>query len=179
MALDLGIFYFFNAWASKTRIGDAVIVFCAAYLQYVLVGLFLLLLFVLPQANKEKIRMFWVGTLSAVIARFGITELIRFFYHRPRPFVAHQVHQLLLENEWSFPSGHSAFFFALSTAVYCYNKKWGIIFFVGSIFMNVSRIVAGVHYPSDILGGIIIGVGTACFVYYFDKNVGLKTILKI
>ena len=95
------------------------------------------------------------------------SEIIRFFYHRPRPFITLQVNQLLSENEWSFPSGHSAFFFAMAAAIYFYNKKWGIGFFIAAILMNISRIIAGVHYPTDILSGAIIGGATAYIVFYF------------
>jgi len=108
------------------------------------------------------------------VARFGVTELIRFFYHRLRPFVTYQAHQLLSGNEWSFPSGHSAFFFAMATAIYLYNKKWGIGFFLAAILMNISRVIAGVHYPSDIIGGAIIGIIVAYVVFYFAERTKLK-----
>ncbi|MCX6719619.1 MAG: phosphatase PAP2 family protein, partial [Candidatus Staskawiczbacteria bacterium] len=54
--------------------------------------------------------------------------------------------------------GHASFYFALSTIVYYYNKKLGIFFYVCSIFIVLSRIFAGVHWPSDILAGAILGV---------------------
>mgnify|MGYP001558745976 FL=1 len=77
------------------------------------------------------------------------------------------MHQLLTESSWSFPSGHATFFFALATAVYFYNKKWGIGFFIATIFITVSRVIAGIHYPSDIIGGAFIGILVAYATYYF------------
>lgn len=120
--------------------------------------------------KQEKLRIFLVTAISVIVARFGVTEFIRFFYHRPRPFVTHQVDQLLFENDWSFPSGHSAFFFAMAMAIYLYNKKWGTGFFIAAILMNISRIIAGAHYPSDIIGGAIVGVTVAYFIFYFFKK---------
>ncbi len=77
----------------------------------------------------------------------------------------------IYEKNWSFPSGHAAFFFALSTAVYFYNKKWGVFFFIASSLLSIGRIMGGVHYPSDILGGAIIGVLCAYLVRrYILKN---------
>ncbi len=164
MTLDIKLLYLLNNFAGKYPIFDTFIVFLASYLQYLLVIAFLLLLYFSQSARQEKLRLFWVTTISIIVARLGITELIRFFYHRPRPFVTYQVHQLLSENEWSFPSGHSAFFFAMATAIYFYNQKWGIGFLIAAILMNLSRITAGVHYPTDILGGAIIGIMVAYIV---------------
>lgn len=176
--LDLNIFYFFNNLAGESRIFDILAIFLAGYFQYFLIAIFLLLLFFSGYAKREKLRLFWVTMISITVARLGVVELIRFFYHRPRPFIVHQVHQLLSENDWSFPSGHSAFFFAMAMAIYLYNKKWGIGFFLAAILMNINRIIAGVHYPSDIIGGAIIGMAVAYIVFYFAEKAKPKEIIK-
>lgn len=170
MTLDVKLLYFFNNFAGKSQIFDALTVFFASYLQYILIVVFLLLVYVSAYSKQEKLSLFLTTAFSVVVARLGITEIIRFFYHRPRPFLTHQLHQLILENKWSFPSGHSAFFFAMATAIYLYNKKWGIGFFIGAIIMNISRIIAGVHYPSDILGGMVVGIVVAYVVFYMAER---------
>ena len=73
-------------------------------------------------------------------------------------------------SNYSFPSGHAALFFAMAMVIYFYNKKWGLWFFGAAILMGLSRIIAGVHYPTDILGGAIIGTLTAWAVFYFAKK---------
>lgn len=178
MPIDIAIFYFFNNLAEQSRVFDTLVIFLAEYFQYLLIAIFLLLLFFSKYAKPEKLRLFWVTVISIIVARFGAAELIRFFYHRPRPFITYQVHRLLFENEWSFPSGHSAFFFAMATAICIYNKKWGIGFFLAAIFMNISRIIAGVHYPTDIIGGAIIGMAVAYIVFYFAEKIKPKEIGK-
>jgi len=170
MTLDAKLLYFLNNFAGKSQLFDTLTVFLASYLQYFLVVIFLLLLYFSAYPKKEKLYIFWTTTISIMVARLGITEIIRFFYNRPRPFITHQVYQLLSENEWSFPSGHSAFFFAMATAIYLCNKKWGVGFFIAAVIMNISRIVAGVHYPSDILGGMIVGVAVAYAVFYLTEK---------
>lgn len=178
MTLDAKLVYFFNNFTGKSQIFDALIVFSAAYLQYVLVAVFLGLLYFAAYSKRERLYLFWTTVISIVVARGVITEIVRLFYHRPRPFVALQIHQLLSNNEWSFPSGHSAFFFAMATAIYLYNKKWGIGFFIAAILMNISRVVAGAHYPTDILGGMVIGALTAYVIFYFSERIKPKKSAK-
>ncbi len=174
MALDINLFYFLNNLAGQSRIFDILVVFFAEYFQYLLIAIFLLLFYFSQYARQKKLRLFWVTVVSTIGARLGVTELIRFFYHRPRPFVTYQVHQLISENGWSFPSGHSAFFFAMATAIYFYNKKWGIGFFLAAVLMNISRVIAGVHYPMDIIGGAIVGMAVAYIVFYFAELIFKK-----
>lgn len=173
MNLDTQLFYFFNNLAGQSPFFDAVVVFFAFYLAYILIALFLALLLISQYSRREKLQIFFITAVSTIIARFGITEIIRFFYHRPRPFLDLPVHQLLTESSWSFPSGHATFFFALATVVYLYNKKWGTVFFIATLFMTVSRVVAGVHYPSDIIGGALIGVAIAHITIYCYRKVEL------
>ena len=171
MMLDVRFLHFFNWLVGTSQVFDVLIVFFSSYVQYVLVAVFLLLVYFSEYSRKQKRSILLVTMISSLIARFGITEIIRFFYHRPRPFLALPVNKLLSngwfysDNAGSFPSGHSAFFFAMATAIYLYNKKWGIGFFLAAILMNIGRIVAGVHYPSDILGGMMIGIVVGYVVF--------------
>ena len=113
-------------------------------------------------------RIFFAATISSLLARFGAVELIRFFYHRPRPFSAlYEIHPLFLDGNWSFPSGHAAFFFAMAAAAYSYDKKLGAWLFASAVLISAARVAAGVHYPSDILGGAIIGISVALAVVRF------------
>lgn len=170
MTLDLTLLYFLNSLTGAYDNFDAIIVFLASYSQYVLIAAFLLFLYLVVCPKREKLYIFFTVAISVIASRLIITEIIRFFYNRPRPFITHQLHQLIQETGWSFPSGHSAFFFALAVAVYLYNKKWGVGFFIAALLMNISRIMAGVHYPSDILGGMAVGMVAAYIVFYFSKS---------
>ena len=158
---DVQFFYLLNSLAGQSPALDGLIVFFASYLPYILVIFALVLVLFSPSPKREKRELLFVAAAASIIARFGVTEIIRFFYHRPRPFLDLPVTQLLTSSEWSFPSGHAAFFFALATVLYCYNKKWGVGFFTAALLIGTSRVVAGIHYPSDIIGGALIGVGVA------------------
>jgi len=70
----------------------------------------------------------------------------------------------------SFPSGHAAFFFALSAGVYSFNKKAGIWFFVVSALIGLARVFAGVHYFSDIVGGLAVGLFSFWVISFLISN---------
>jgi len=62
----------------------------------------------------------------------------------------------------------------MAAAIFLFNKKMGIIFFAGAILMNVSRIIAGAHYPSDIMAGAIIGIFSAFLAGFLVKRLEEK-----
>ena len=162
MTPDTQLFYLFNNLAGQSPFLDGVIIFLASYLAYILIIVFLALIFFSHYSERQRWELLLVAGIASVIARFGVTELIRFFYHHPRPYAAlPNVHSLFTDSSWSFPSGHATFFFALATAIYLYNKKWGVWFFAATILITVSRVIAGIHYPSDIIAGALIGIVVA------------------
>ncbi|MDO8676689.1 MAG: phosphatase PAP2 family protein [Candidatus Azambacteria bacterium] len=165
---DLKLFYFFNNLTGRSGIFDWIVIFGAEYLGWFVAVAFLAFLYFSLFSKSEKFRIFLVAIVSMVLSRFIITEIIRFLYCRPRPFMTYTLNQLVGEANCSFPSGHAAFFFALAMAIYFYNKKWGAWFFVVATSISVSRIVVGVHYPSDILGGAVIGILSACIVFRYS-----------
>jgi len=58
----------------------------------------------------------------------------------------------------SFPSSHAVNNFAVATLFVMYYRRWGWAFFTWASLVALSRVAIGVHYPSDILGGALIGV---------------------
>lgn len=170
MPIDVKIFYFFNNLAGQWPVLDQLFVFFGYYFPYFLAAAFLFILYFFKYSNRERWQMFLTVAISTIVARFGVVSFIRLFYQRPRPFLEYQVNQLIAKNEFSFPSGHAAFFFAMAVAIYFYNKKWGAWFFAGAVLISLARVAAGIHYPTDILAGAIIGILTAWTVFYFVKK---------
>lgn len=166
--MDLIIFQQINQFAGKWVCLDAVGIFLVQYFEYILIFCFLLFLIV----NVKKYwRMVVQAFLAAILARFVIVEIIRYFLPRNRPFVENSVNLLVSHSqESSFPSGHAAFYFALSTVIYSYNKKAGILFFLASFLIVISRVFVGIHWPSDILAGAIIGILVGWLVNKISKK---------
>ena len=171
MSIDLNIFNLVYFLAGRFWLLDWLGVFFADYLAYILVVAAIVLGFTI-KSKKEKLYYFLFIALSTILSRAVVTEVIRFFYVRGRPFVVLRF-QPLLGNETfsSFPSGHAAFFFALGFAVYYFNKKAGLWFLASALLMGIARIFVGVHWPSDILGGAVLG---ALSVYVITLSLKLK-----
>ena len=94
--------------------------------------------------------------------------ILKHFIHAPRPFVAlSNIHSLFSETGYAFPSGHATFFGALAVAIFFLDKKVGLRFMTFALLIGLARIIAGVHFPVDILGGFALGA----LVAFFVKNV--------
>ncbi len=166
--LDLTLFHWLNSWAGVNSLWDSLIILRAVYLWYIVmaaVALFVIATFFpkFREYRRRNVELFIFTFVSAFVSRFIITELIRFFYNRPRPFEAlADINQLVdRAGGGSFPSGHAALSFAAATVVSFYYPKTSILFFVAALSIGIGRVAAGVHWPSDILGGAVVGVGTA------------------
>lgn len=170
MSFDFCLFQKLNQFAGISSHLDKVAIFFAEYLQYFVV--FCLLLF-LVKNFRRNLRMVIFASAAAIFSRFIITEIIRYFFPRIRPFVENSVNLLIGHSatESSFPSGHAAFFFALSMVVYFYNKKAGIFFFIASFFISISRIIVGIHWPSDILAGVLVGIFSGWLVNKISNKI--------
>lgn len=148
---------------------DYITTFIAEYSEYILGVIFILLL----AANFKKYwKIIIVSSLSAFVSRFIVGAVIKWLWFRPRPFVAMDVNQLVYYNplESSFPSGHALFYFALSMAMYLFNKKLGMIFYAFTLLIVFSRVFVGIHWPSDILAGAVIGTIVGWAVYKLTQK---------
>ena len=89
-------------------------------------------------------------------------------YFRPRPFEEIQLAVLFYEpTDSSFPANTSAVTFAISTTIWQVNRRLGIAVLVLSGLFGLSRVYAGVHYPSDIIAGSFIGIVMSLVVTKF------------
>lgn len=170
-------FYLFqqiNQFAGQNPYLDIIAIFFAKYFGYFLIGF----LFILLYKNFNKYLRMTISAISAAfLSRLFFTELIRFIVPRQRPYVENNVNLLLSHiSQPAFPSGHAAFFFALSTVVYLYNvKKYphlrffnvsiGLWFFTASFIICLARVFCGIHWPLDILAGAIVGIFSGILIY--------------
>ena len=103
-----------------------------------------------------------ICTLLAAALSMAVLYLLNTHFFRPRPFSSRTVNLLFYHNtDSAFPSNPAALAFALSFAVLFYRRKVGAIMLALSLYMGLCRIVVGVHYPLDIVGGLMLGLACA------------------
>lgn len=114
--------------------------------------------------------------ISCILTYVFVIVLLKLVVNRTRPYDAYSFIQILVpkEHDASFPSGHSAISFSVAMIYYyCLsNKKVGIGFVVLAALIALSRLYVGVHYPTDVIGGIFFGCLMSYGVKYFliDKE---------
>jgi undecaprenyl-diphosphatase len=164
-SLDRSLFFLFYNFG-KSLGANWLFIFFATYLPILITLAFLFLLYKKGGDIKRKIYFFGFTFLGIVISRGGLTEVIRYFFPRIRPFIELNLTPMLVDRAFSFPSGHTTFLFMIAFSAFLIDKKWGWILSLTSLLAVLSRVVAGVHWPSDIVGGIIIA-GTVFVVMYY------------
>jgi membrane-associated phospholipid phosphatase len=119
--------------------------------------------------NNQQMRQnaLYVGSSTAL--SYGLTYLIKIIVKRPRPFIKNiNIIPVYRAANYSFPSGHTSSTFATATALSIAYPKWYVIapayFWAGSI--AYSRMYLGVHYPTDVAGGIFVGGGSAASMLF-------------
>lgn len=130
------------------------------------------------------IYLIWVKRINALLCSMlamllaGTVDLIIYIiWKRPRPFIAHadlmsQVADKTKVDLSSFPSSHTYVAFAVATSVFLYgHKKLGSFLFFIAILVAISRVGAGLHYPSDVIGGAMLGIFSGIIAYLFIQKV--------
>jgi membrane-associated phospholipid phosphatase len=114
---------------------------------------------------------------ASVITSAIITNILKYSINRPRPYITYPyIEQATSGGSPSFPSGHTSDAFAFATSVSIAWPKWYVIVpsFVWAGAVAYSRMDLGVHYPSDVLAGALIGAGSAYLCYRGRKWLNRK-----
>ena len=132
-----------------------------------------IILLILPKTRKAGV----ILTVAICIDTILCNGILKPLFARIRPFDVNTSVQLLIPKpkDFSFPSGHTAISFAVTTALYFCNIANKRKLFKPAIFLSIliafSRMYLYVHYPSDILGGAIIGAISGFLGYYAVKYI--------
>lgn len=179
-ALDLSILDFIHNTLSNS-VMDLIMVCITYSIEY---GAIAILVFIVMMCIK-KMRKTGFAVMGATLSVLLFGELIlKHIVCRPRPFVINGAIELIIKapSGFSFPSSHTATCFAMATAIYLFHKRLGIIAYIYAALVAFSRMYLYVHYPSDVIGGIALGIGcgigTVALVKLICKRVDKRKELK-
>lgn len=141
--------------------------------DFILVFSFLIIILLIRKKFKHEAKLF--GFILAM--GFIINTFLKILIGRPRPDIV----PLLIEQSYSFPSGHSmnAFVFYVTVAyfIFRFTRNKTLSFFISLlcimliVFIGISRIYLGVHYPSDVLAGFIGGFWWFVTALFIEKTI--------
>jgi undecaprenyl-diphosphatase len=100
--------------------------------------------------------------LSAAAVGLLANQLVAQLWHRPRPYQDHPLGILPLltpSHDPSFPSDHATAAFAIAFGILFVARRAGWLFMVWAALIAASRVLAGMHYPTDVLAGAVVGLG--------------------
>lgn len=103
---------------------------------------------------------------------YVLARLLGLLYFHEQPFAVYGFEPLIphaIDN--SFPSDHVALGGALATAVLFFNRPLGLFLWLLVLVIGLLRVVAGLHYASDIAGGIAAGILAAAAVFFVMSKV--------
>lgn len=118
--------------------------------------------------KHNAFRIFVPVAISAIIA-----NILKYAIDLPRPYEIYPfIEKLGVGGSPSFPSGHTADAFAFAVALALISPKWYIVVpsLLWAMLIGYSRMALGVHFPSDVLAGAIIGTTSAMMCFWFEKR---------
>ncbi len=121
-------------------------------------------------------------TCVAIALNVVLTSGLKYGVQRDRPYYSYPTDIIKRTDSgpYSFPSGHTSLAFAMATSMTLSTKKWYVAvpcyLYAGAV--GYSRMRLGVHYPSDVLGGAIVGTGSALLVWQIDRWINKRKTTK-
>lgn len=162
---DEALFTWINGWVGDVAALDSAMEWVVSdYLVPVSLVLTLVAMWFMgiDQAVRQRHQIGVLVALSSMAIASGLVMFANSLYFRDRPFVDLDVTLLFYEpTDSSFPANSAAAAFAVAAAVWAVNRRVGWALFAVAVLYGFARVYAGVHYPLDIVGGAVIGIGVA------------------
>jgi len=175
--LDYKIALFLNHLGSGTFLDFITVLISSLYFLIILWSVLAILVFIF---DKKKGKLIFLSIIITIIIYFIVNDLIlknvlSSFLFRERPFITYPDIIALGQKffDSSFPSGHMAATVGILTVfVFYYRKTWSLAL-IFALLMAFARIHNGLHYPSDVLAGTILGIGYGMLSIYLINKISL------
>lgn len=122
----------------------------------------------IPKTRKCGLTMMIAMAITYLVGNLFLKNVIA----RPRPCAVDTsvILKIPFPSEYSFPSGHTSNGFAGAVTIFSYYRMAGILSLIMAAVIAFSRLYFFVHYPTDILGGIVLGTLDALLAVYIVKR---------
>lgn len=172
---DIGILYWIQEnlrvsfldmpMAFLSRLGDAGLIWL----------IIIAVLLITPKYRRAGLTALLAIVFSLIICNLILKPLI----HRARPYELYDYITVLIKypTDFSFPSGHVSSSFAVSVALTCSFKKKGVWFIILAALISFSRLYVGVHFPTDILAGIVTGIVSGLLAVFIVNKLNERQLL--
>lgn len=175
---NIALFNFINHYAGINPLIDSAVVLMAQFMPIVIIiGLAYLWVF---KGNLERNIILY--SVYAAILGLAINLIIGMFYFHPRPFMIPLGTQLFpYPVETSFPSDHTTAMVSVAFMFIFFKetRKIGLIFLILGLIGGFSRVFCGVHFPMDVLGSVVVSLGSGILIYSVkDRLNSLNNIIQ-
>ena len=149
---------------------QTVAVFFAKYVIFLLIAIAgVWFLWKVPRPLKKDVLI--IGATGPLIT-FIISLLAAKLYFDPRPFVSGHVTPLIAHApDNGFPSDHTLLSAAIASIVWVFNRRLGALLLALTLSIGLSRVFAGVHHLIDVLGAIVIAIGSVYLANFIVKQI--------
>ena len=168
LRLDAALVRAINGMAGRSAILDWLMIACARFAPEVF-ALLLLALWLSWRTRYQRAAA--LAGVAAVVA-LGFGQLIGHAFPRLRPYEAPGLGHIRLlvphSVDTSFPSDHTTLAFAVTAALWAFDRRLGMASLLFSVWLCVARVFIGAHYPTDVLGGAVVGSLVAVVILRLD-----------
>lgn len=153
-AVDVTLLHALNGMAGQSPALDAVMVALAKYSPVMLAVVLAALWLTWRWRNQREALLAGIASLVAL----GIGQVVGMLFPRDRPYLTEHVTLLVPHApDTSFPSDHATLAFAIAVMAWRYDRRLGAALLVFGVLVGIARVFIGAHYPTDVVGGAVLG----------------------
>lgn len=163
---NAALFFLIFNFGNRSPLLDSAMIFGAEYLIY----LTFVVVFILALKGGAKEKKALLLTLVGLGISLMIIKVTKLFYPEPRPFISYHLTPLIKHiADPTFPSTHTTIMATIAFSFIYYRSKAAQLLLVLLLFVGLARVYVGVHYPLDVIGGILTGLISTYLAWQIKK----------